>query len=67
MGTKVTSGKEGEDQKKKKNRTVWVLCERLSTAATNCWAADKKKVEKNVFHCVAKTGSGDCGLFEKRR
>lgn len=52
MGTKVTSGKEGEDQKKKKNRTVWVLCERLSTAATNCWAADKKKSgEKCISLC----------------
>lgn len=69
---KVTSGKREKEEEKKKN-TASIPCERFSTAATNTQTAVNKKMkerkeEKYVFHCVSKTGSGDCGgSFEKQR
>lgn len=61
----------GKVRKKMKKKTARIPCERFSTAATRRRAAVNKKTkerkeEKYVFHCVPKTGSGECGgLFEK--
>lgn len=61
----------GKERWKKKKKTARIPCERFSTAATSRRAAVNKKTkerkeEKYVFHCVPKTGTGECGgLFEK--
>lgn len=71
-GPRSRLGKERK-KKKKKKYTASIPCERFSTAATNPQTAVNKKMkerkeEKYVFHCVSKTGSGDCGgSFEKQR
>lgn len=73
LGKERKKKKTGE--KRKKEKSSQDPGERFSTAATNRRAAvnkrgkkgkERKKRGKYVFHCVLKTGSGDCGLFERQ-